>query len=137
MCGITGFVDFKNQSGKDTLVQMSDDLIHRGPDDSGNEFFETQFYSLGLGFRRLSIIDLSLAGHQPMVDESKKYWIIFNGEVYNFSEIRQELVASGFSFRSNSDTEVILKSYIKWGLDCINKFIGMFSIAIFDSVKNN
>jgi len=135
MCGITGFVDFKNQSGKDTLVQMSDDLIHRGPDDSGNEFFETQFYSLGLGFRRLSIIDLSLAGHQPMVDESKKYWIIFNGEVYNFSEIRQELVASGFSFRSNSDTEVILKSYIKWGLDCINKFIGMFSIAIFDSVK--
>lgn len=136
MCGITGFVDFKNQSGKDTLVQMSDDLIHRGPDDFGNEFFTTQFYSIGLGFRRLSIIDLSLAGHQPMVDDSKNYWIIFNGEVYNFLEIRQELIASGFSFHSNSDTEVILKSYIKWGIDCIKKFIGMFSIAIFDKVKN-
>ncbi len=136
MCGITGFVDFNNQSGKDTLVQMSDDLIHRGPDDFGNEFFTTQFYSIGLGFRRLSIIDLSLAGHQPMVDDSKNYWIIFNGEVYNFLEIRQELIASGFSFHSNSDTEVILKSYIKWGIDCIKKFIGMFSIAIFDKVKN-
>ncbi len=136
MCGITGFVDFKNQSGKDTLVQMTDDLIHRGPDDFGNEFFSTPSFSLGLGFRRLSIIDLSLAGHQPMVDDTKNYWIIFNGEVYNFEEIRQELIQKGFTFKSNSDTEVILKAYIEWGIECVKKFIGMFSIAIFDKIKN-
>lgn len=136
MCGITGFVDFNSQSDKETLVQMSDDLIHRGPDDFGNEFFTTSGYSLGLGFRRLSIIDLSAAGHQPMVDDTNNYWIIFNGEVYNFEEIRKELVGKGFVFKSGSDTEVVLKAFIHWGTDCIKKFIGMFSIALFDRVKN-
>ena len=136
MCGITGFVDFKNQSDKEVLSQMSDDLIHRGPDDFGNELFVTPDFSLGLGFRRLAILDLSAAGHQPMPDESKNYWIIFNGEVYNFEEIRNELRNYGFTFFSNCDTEVILKAYVKWGLDCVQRFIGMFSIAIFDKLKN-
>lgn len=136
MCGITGFVDFNNQSNKDILSQMSDDLIHRGPDDFGNEYFSFDPFSLGLGFRRLSIIDLSIAGHQPMSDESKNYWIVFNGEVYNFQEIRAELKSHGFIFFSNSDTEVILKSYIKWGKECVNKFIGMFAISIYDKVRN-
>lgn len=136
MCGITGFVDFKNQSTKEILSQMSDDLIHRGPDDFGNEYFLTDSYSLGFGFRRLSIIDLSLAGHQPMSDDTKNYWIVFNGEVYNFEEIRKELEFSGFKFFSQSDTEVILKAYIKWGKECVKKFIGMFAIAIFDRNRN-
>lgn len=136
MCGITGFVDFKNQSSKEILSQMSDDLIHRGPDDFGNELFSSERYTLGLGFRRLAILDLSLAGHQPMSDESKNYYIVFNGEVYNFEEIRSELISYGFSFFSNSDTEVVLKAYIKWGKDCVQKFVGMFGLAIYDKLKN-
>jgi asparagine synthase (glutamine-hydrolysing) len=132
MCGITGFIDFNNRSSADVLKSMADTIIHRGPDDSGYEFFPNTDYQVGLGFRRLSIIELSELGHQPMFSPDKNLCIIFNGEIYNYKEIRKELENGGIGFRSNSDTEVILQSYIKWGKDCVKKFIGMFAIAIYD-----
>ena len=92
-------------------------------------------WDLYLGHRRLAIIDTTSAGHQPMSDLSKNFWIVYNGEIYNFQEIRQELIKLGYSFRSNSDTEVILYSYIEWGRECVEKFNGMFAFAIASSVK--
>ncbi len=135
MCGISGFIDFNQKSSKDILVHMADALTHRGPDDSGYEFFEENNAQVGFGFRRLSIIDLSAHGHQPMFSEDKNLAIIFNGEIYNFREIRSELESEGYRFVSNSDTEVILQSYQKWGTACVKKFIGMFAIAIYDKIN--
>ncbi len=135
MCGIAGFVDFDKRGSVDLLRQMSNTILHRGPDDSGHELFETPTAQVGLGFRRLSIIELSALGHQPMKFEEAGLTIIFNGEIYNYQEIRKELEAAGYSFKSHSDTEVILKSYAKWGADCVNRFIGMFAIAIYDGNK--
>ncbi len=135
MCGIAGFIDFKKRSDKETLLKMSDTVRHRGPDDSGYEMLTSPFANIGFGFRRLSIIDLSPAGHQPMHFEEAGLTVIFNGEIYNYRELKKELEGFGYSFHSGSDTEVILKSYAKWGAACVEKFIGMFAIAIFD--KNN
>ena len=132
MCGIAGFIDFNKKTSRETLVSMTDALIHRGPDDSGYEFFSENNSQIGFGFRRLSIIDLSALGHQPMFSEDKNLCIIFNGEIYNYKEIREDLKKSGMQFRSTSDTEVILQSYKKWGKDCVEHFIGMFAIAIYD-----
>ncbi|HZW71492.1 MAG TPA: asparagine synthase (glutamine-hydrolyzing), partial [Hanamia sp.] len=98
--------------------------------------FNNNKYQIGLGHRRLSIIDLSECGNQPMTDETGNYTIILNGEVYNFKEIKTELQSSGFSFFSTSDTEVILKAYIKWGIKAIDKFIGMFAFVIYDKQNN-
>lgn len=114
---------------------MADTLNHRGPDDSGYELFEEKNFQAGLGFRRLSIIDLSALGHQPMFSEDKNLAIIFNGEIYNYREIRQELEKHGCRFKSHSDTEVILQSFKKWGKDCVRKFIGMFAFAIYDKIN--
>jgi asparagine synthase (glutamine-hydrolysing) len=130
VCGIAGFVDFNKNTGLDTLKSMTDILHHRGPDDSGYSFESFSPFNIGLGHRRLSILDLTFHGHQPMVFD--KIEIVYNGEVYNFSEIRSELEAHGYSFESHSDTEVILKSYHKWGLKAVDKFNGMFAIAIYD-----
>ena len=91
--------------------------------------------SFGFGFVRLSILDLSPLGHQPMFDQNNRYMIIHNGEVYNFIEIREELKKKGYNFKSNTDTEVILYSYIEWGEECLNKFNGMWAFAIFDKIK--
>lgn len=142
MCGISGFIDFNRKSSTEILISMADMLIHRGPDDKGYELFEENTYQAGLGFRRLSIIDLSPTGHQPMFlsegqagPEDKNLCIVFNGEIYNYREIRAELETLGLSFKSNSDTEVILQSYKKWGKDCVKKFIGMFSIALYDKTE--
>lgn len=129
MCGITGFVDFSSRSGPDTLKRMADTIVHRGPDDEGLECFQDPDASVGLGFRRLAIIDLSAAGHQPMRNPVDGSWIVFNGEVYNFREIRSELEAAGHSFRSHSDTEVILYALRTWGIAAVDRFIGMFAIA--------
>lgn len=130
MCGIAGFCDFLKKSSNDILKNMTDELYHRGPDDSGYFCDENQYAQIALGHRRLSILDLSVQGHQPMSFEHLE--IVFNGEIYNFREIKRELLEFGYSFSSNSDTEVILKSYHKWGIKAIDKFNGMFAIAIYD-----
>ena len=134
MCGISGIVDFSLNSNSEVLQAMTDTLKHRGPDGSGYEFLMNNNAQIGLGHRRLSIIDLTVTGHQPM--QSNHLWITFNGEIYNFKEIKKELGALGYSFASNSDTEVILKSFEQWGITCVNRFIGMFAFVIYDS-KND
>ncbi len=132
MCGISGFVDFSGSSTREHLSAMSDSLIHRGPDDKGCEFFTISNATIGLGFRRLAILDLSPAGHQPMSLETNKTWIVFNGEIYNFKELRQELKSLGHHFTSHSDTEVILHAYQQWGKKCVDRFLGMFAFCIYD-----
>ncbi len=107
MCGIAGFCDFTKKSDKKTLQSITDVLYHRGPDDNGYSFYENEFAHVGLGHRRLSILDLSAHGHQPMSFEHLD--IVFNGEVYNFKEIKKELLEIGYEFYSNSDTEVNLQ----------------------------
>lgn len=110
---------------------MTDALRHRGPDDAGIEVIANG--ELGFGHRRLSILDLSPLGHQPMAHPSGRLWITFNGEIYNFREIRTELAAAGDVFRSESDTEVILAAYRRWGRDCLRRFRGMFALALWDA----
>ena len=130
MCGIAGFIDFQNKSTQTQLQDMTDTLHHRGPDDSGYELIKTPFANIGLGHRRLSILDLSNHGHQPM--QFEHLHIVYNGEVYNFTEIKEELLRLGYTFSSNSDTEVILKSLHLWGIEAVHKFNGMFAFTIYD-----
>ena len=130
MCGIAGFCDFSKKSSNDILKNMTDVLHHRGPNDSGYFWDENEYSQIALGHRRLSILDLSAHGHQPMSFEHLD--IVFNGEVYNFKEIKQELLELGYNFYSDSDTEVILKSYHQWGIKAVDKFNGMFAITIYD-----
>jgi asparagine synthase (glutamine-hydrolysing) len=112
MCGICGIICFDNQPVQESSVRkMMQIMKHRGPDDEGI-FLED---NTGLGFVRLSIIDLTPAGHQPMFSHDKRYVIVYNGEIYNYIELREELKSKGYSFTSNSDTEVLLASYIEWG----------------------
>jgi asparagine synthase (glutamine-hydrolysing) len=134
MCGIAGFIDFTKNSNKDILSKMTDALIHRGPDDAGYQLYEAPKACIGFGQRRLSILDLSPLGHQPM--HFQHLAINFNGEIYNFKEIRKELEEKGYEFESWSDTEVIIKGYHCWGIDVVEKFTGMFAIAIYDKEKN-
>ncbi|SNZ06175.1 asparagine synthase (glutamine-hydrolysing) [Persephonella hydrogeniphila] len=133
MCGIAGFVDFNKKSDLEVLKNMTDVLYHRGPDDNGYSFYSLSSHNIGLGHRRLSILDLSKHGHQPMKFDNLE--IVYNGEVYNFKEIRKELEIYGYKFISNTDTEVILKAFHKWGIEAVHKFIGMFAIAIYDKEK--
>lgn len=133
MCGINGFIDFTHRSSKEILIKGTDVLLHRGPDGSGYEFFENGRCQVGLGHRRLSIIDLSDAAAQPMW--YKHYCIVFNGEIYNHALIRQELEALGHRFLSHSDTEVILHAWEEWGEKMISRFRGMFALVIYDKEK--
>jgi len=129
MCGISGIINFNNKPVQENLVlEMMKTMKHRGPDDEG-VFIDN---NVGVGFVRLSIIDLSSSGHQPMFDETGRFMIIHNGEVYNYIELRSELIKKGYHFKSNTDSEVILKSYIEWGEDCLHKFNGMWSFVIYD-----
>ncbi len=134
MCGISGFIDFNKKITKAQLTSACNSITHRGPDDGDTAFFETAEAFIGLGHRRLSILDLSPLGHQPMYSTDKTIAVIFNGEIYNFSEIKKELIAKGHQFISHSDTEVIIKAYQQYGLECLKLFIGMFSIIIYDAV---
>lgn len=134
MCGIAGFIDLKNNSSKDQLVKVTDVLAHRGPDGSGYEFFQHEHCQVGLGHRRLSIIDLSAAASQPMW--YKHFVIIFNGEMYNYAEVRKDLELLGHNFITHSDTEVILHAWEQWGAAMIDRFIGMFTFAIYDTEKH-
>ncbi len=132
MCGVSGIINFDGQPVDQSLVNgMMRAMKHRGPDDEGI-FLDK---NIGLGFVRLSIIDLTENGHQPMRDSSGRYIIIYNGEIYNYVEIKSELAKKGYYFNSSSDTEVVLKSYIEWGEDCLNHFNGMWSFCIYDLKK--
>jgi asparagine synthase (glutamine-hydrolysing) len=135
MCGIAGFIDYNSNSDKPALINMTEALLHRGPDASGYYFDQKMNYSVGLGHRRLSIIDLSPAGNQPMMFLNGRYWIIFNGEIYNYAEIKEILLGLGHHFETHSDTEVILHAYHEWGGDAIKYFIGMFAFVIYDSAR--
>ena len=130
MCGISGIINFNNEPVKEQeILTMMQKMKHRGPDDEG-VFLDN---NIGLGFVRLSILDLSLAGHQPMFSHDNKYVIVFNGEVYNYIEIRNELKHK-YDFKTNTDTEVILTAYQEWGKKCLDKFNGMFSFVIYDTI---
>lgn len=131
MCGISGIIDRRNQPVSINQIKIITDLIrHRGPDDEG---YHTES-GFGFGHRRLSILDLSADGHQPM-PYLNRYVITYNGEVYNYLEIKDELLESGYQFKSKTDTEVILAAYDKWGADCVERFNGMWAFAIFDRKK--
>ncbi len=130
MCGINGFFDLRDDSSKEILQKMTDSLAHRGPDGEGTEFFEKDGIQIGLGHRRLSVIDLTECGAQPMRLDS--LWITFNGEIYNYRAIRDELTQLGHQFISNSDTEVILHAFRQWGTACLDRFRGMFAFLIVD-----
>lgn len=132
MCGIAGQFNFQRREPveRKTIVRMARSIAHRGPDDEG--FFVAG--PVGLGFRRLSIIDLA-GGHQPMSDAEKTVWIIFNGEIYNYRELRAELQGKGHQFRTNSDTEVIIHGYKEWGTQVFNHLNGMFGLAIWDAAN--
>src|SRR5256884_5455781 len=132
MCGICGQFNFvrKEPIEPDTIRRMTESIQHRGPDDEGYLISGP----LGLGFRRLSIIDLA-GGHQPMSDAEETVWIIFNGEIYNYRELRAELQSKGHQFRTNSDTEVIVHGYKEWGTEVFNHLNGMFGLAIWDVQK--
>src|SRR5690349_332599 len=132
MCGICGQYNFAAGAPvlRHTLQKMTGSLVHRGPDDEG-------FYlngPVGLGFRRLSIIDLE-GGHQPMSDQEESVWVVFNGEIYNFPELKQQLETLGHKFRTECDTEVIVHGYKQWGDQILNRLNGMFGLAIWDTRK--
>lgn len=130
MCGICGYVG-KEVITPGQLKAMNDTMRHRGPDDSGEEIYEMHGgYNVGFAQRRLSILDLSSLGHQPMHSADKRVSVVYNGEIYNFRELKKEL--SDYRFVSNCDTEVIIAAYLKWGIDCVKKFNGMFAIALYD-----
>src|SRR6266511_1301450 len=131
MCGICGELRFDGAPVSEArLVAMRDQLVHRGPDSDG--VYVAGAASGGLGFRRLRIIDLTANASQPMANENGSVWVVFNGEIYNFQELREGLVARGHRFRSQSDTETIVHLYEEKGADCIGDLDGMFAIAIWD-----
>jgi asparagine synthase (glutamine-hydrolysing) len=129
MCGILLNIGRETITGSHPALNI---INHRGPDGLGAVSFDHDVFKVGLGHRRLSIIDLSECGSQPMSYDDARLWIVFNGEIYNYREIRAELEKEGYAFKSSSDTEVILASYKKWGRNCLSKFNGMFSFVIYD-----
>ncbi len=163
MCGISGIFNLNGAPvNTDKLMTMAHLIKHRGPSDEGYLLWNTKEKrflrafgndtiveikketsplqntiraNLGLAFRRLSIIDLSPSGHQPMASDDKQVWIVFNGEIYNYLELRDELKTLGFQFKSNSDTEVIVNAYRAWGIDCLQKFNGMWAFCLWDARK--
>jgi asparagine synthase (glutamine-hydrolysing) len=162
MCGIAGLID-KRGVRIDTLQQISRILKHRGPDDEGfalSDFnridscrgddtirelsdltylnsYKLENTKLGFVHRRLSIIDLEKTGHQPMIDDNGRYLIVFNGEIYNYVELKEELILRGYKFKSTSDTEIILYSYTEWGIACVERFMGMWAFAIYDNFRKH
>jgi len=129
MCGIAGKINWKGQPEAEPVRRMCDKMRHRGPDDYGI----ISLSNIVLGHRRLSIIDLSDSAKQPMVSSNNRYYIVYNGEVYNFKELKKELETLSVVFKTSSDTEVVLYAYIQWGAKCLDKFNGMFALAIWDN----
>src|SRR5579859_4358639 len=138
MCGIFGIVVHRAQVPEGVLERGTHSLVHRGPDDSGTVLLRdaASEAEIGLGSRRLAILDLSPLAHQPMRDSETGNWIVYNGEIYNFREIRSELEREGASFVSHSDTEVVLKAYAHWGEQCLTRFRGMFAFALWDAERH-
>lgn len=163
MCGIAGLINFNNKTVEiEQLVKMKNIIGHRGPDDWGIALFNMEQkqgfsnvieykahepdrpmtidpkanYCIGLAHTRLSIIDLSERGHQPMSNQDGSLWIVYNGEIYNYIEIRNDLMSLGYNFKSNTDTEVILYAYKEWGIDCLKRFNGMWAFVILDRKEN-
>ena len=139
MCGIVGIVTHHGRVSAGILERATQSLAHRGPDDGGTIILrdcEYETTEIGLGSRRLAILDLSPLGHQPMNDPATGNWIVYNGEVYNFREVRAKLEREGAHFTSQSDTEVILKAYAHWGETCLLEFRGMFVFAIWDAQRH-
>jgi asparagine synthase (glutamine-hydrolysing) len=135
MCGIAGLI---HQKPEYHISPMQTSIEHRGRDDDGvfiSQPFSNEQFKACLGHRRLSIIDTSSAGHQPFFSEDKRFSLTYNGEIYNYLEIRAELEAKGFQFQTNSDTEVLLKSFQLWGIDCVHKLNGMFAFAVWDDAE--
>jgi len=134
MCGITGIFNLNGEPVSPVVLRhMTDEIAHRGPDGEG--FYTDSF--IGLGHRRLAIIDLSAAGHQPMMSADSQYVLSYNGEIYNFQELRIELEAHGYQFRSQTDSEVLLYAYAAWGTNCVERFNGMFAFAIWDKPRQS
>ena len=133
MCGISGFIDFNKKTDLEVLEKMNRIMAHRGPDGEGYGMYQTADAKVGLGHRRLSIIDLSEGGHQPKTFGSLH--LTFNGEIYNYAEIKKKLEEKGHQFNSHSDSEVILHAYKEWGSDALQQFIGMFAFVIYDEAK--
>jgi len=133
MCGLACIIELGNRApSPEALAKLSDSLTHRGPDDAGMLLNR----NVGMVFRRLSIIDLSDAGHQPMLSDSGRYAIVFNGEIFNYLELRAELESSGYVFRSSSDTEVLLNAYIEWKEECLQRLNGMWAFVILDKERD-
>ncbi|MFH1569242.1 MAG: asparagine synthase (glutamine-hydrolyzing) [Gemmatimonadota bacterium] len=128
MCGVCGIVSARQAVSAAEVTAMRDTMVHRGPDDAGL-YLEP---GVGLGHRRLSIIDLSPGGHQPMANGDGSLVVVFNGEIYNYRELRHELAGRGHTFASQSDTEVILHAYEEWGLEALSRFVGMFAFGLLD-----
>ena len=136
MCGIAGFIDHRGIDARKAEAlgrKMAEAIIHRGPDDQGVWMDDSN--GVVLAHRRLSIIDLSAMGHQPMGSANGRYVVVFNGEIYNYKEIKNELLNKNIRFKSNTDTEVILESYKYWGFKFLEKLRGMFSFVIWDMLK--
>ena len=130
MCGIAGFIDHQLSADQDTLTKITEVLHHRGPDNTGYYFEQRDEHYVGMGHKRLSIIDVSSCGHQPMHYDNLS--MVYNGEVYNYQQIKEELQSNGYTFVSTSDTEVVLKAFHLWGLAAVSRFSGMFAIALYD-----
>lgn len=135
MCGIAGLFLKQSTDSPGPIALMTQSMVHRGPDDEGIETFTVPGGFLALGQRRLAILDLSPAGHQPMIHPETGNWIVFNGEIYNYPALRRELEATGARFRSRCDTEAILHAYARWGTDCFDRLHGMFAIALYDRAR--
>ncbi|MBI4377565.1 MAG: asparagine synthase (glutamine-hydrolyzing) [Nitrospinae bacterium] len=137
MCGIAGLFNYGNntQVTEDLIIKMRDSMTHRGPDDAG--IYLSPDKKVGLGHRRLSILDLSSAGRQPMCDSRGEVWIVYNGEVYNFIELRRGLEEKGYRFKSHSDTEVLIYLYKEYGREMVHRLRGMFAFAIYDEIKGD
>lgn len=133
MCGIAGFIDFHKKSTESNIQSMIEPLNHRGPDGEGTSLFKSKAAIIGFGHKRLSIIDLTVTGRQPMT--FSHLHITYNGEIYNYQEIKKELIELGHDFNGESDTEMVLHAYAEWGIKAINRFIGMFAIALYDEQK--
>lgn len=134
MCGICGYYS-KRKINSSELSEMNDTMYHRGPNDAGIWEECSENYAVGMAQRRLSILDLSELGHQPMLSENKQIAIVYNGEIYNYRELRSELIEKGYSFRSECDTEVFLAAYQEWGYECFQRLNGMFAAAIYDKIE--
>ena len=133
MCGIVGLLQRNQPISRELFTELRDSLHHRGPDGGGSEFFQED--RVALGHRRLSIIDLSEDGRQPMTNEDRTLWLTFNGEIYNYQGLKTELVAAGHRFASNTDSEVLLHGYEQWGLGLLDRLEGMFAFALWDDTR--